>query len=255
MSVMTEERGAASSPNIQRVAEAAGVSKTTVSHVLSGKRPVAPETQARVRRVMDELGFRPNFYAQALNSTRTHTIGLIVQDLTNPYYPALARGLQAAVAASGDVVMLFDATAGGALTKTFVDNLQQRRADGVVVAVGGFDAEIELLQRSGVAVVAIGAGGHDVPVDWVSADDARIGADATSVLQRAGHTRIGLISGPAGVEPGRAVAKGSCACSRGPRRPGSSRATGTVSRAPGRSASSWAVPRATARRPSSAPTT
>jgi DNA-binding LacI/PurR family transcriptional regulator len=190
--------------NIQDVADAAGVSKTTVSHVLSGNRPVSQATREKVERVMDELGFRPNFFAQALNSKRSHTVALIAQDITNPFYPSLARGLQAAVAPMNQVVMLFDAGAGQSLMRAFVNDVIQRRVDGVVVAVSNVEDELLELQRSGIAVVAVGSGLSGFPIDWVSADDERIGSDATTHLHLAGHRRIATISGPPSAEPGTA---------------------------------------------------
>jgi DNA-binding LacI/PurR family transcriptional regulator len=178
------------------------VSKTTVSHVISGNRPVSESTRRKVERVMDDLGFRPNFFAQALNSKKSNTIALIAQDITNPFYPALARGLQTSVASADHVVMLFDAGAGHSLTRSFVDDVIQRRIDGVVVAVSNVEEELVELQQAGIAVVAIGSGLSGLPIDWVSADDERIGIDATRYLYRAGHRRIATISGPPEAEPG-----------------------------------------------------
>ncbi|WP_223694087.1 LacI family DNA-binding transcriptional regulator [Leifsonia poae] len=188
--------------NIQSVADAAGVSKTTVSHVLSGNRPVSAQTRRKVEQVMDELGFRPNFFAQALNSKKSHTVALIVQDITNPFYPALARGLQGSVADSDQAVMLFDAGAGAGLTRVFVEEIIQRRVDGVVVAVSNVEDELLELQRAGIAIVAVGSGLSGLPIDWVSADDERIGYDATMHLSGKGHQRIATISGPPSAEPG-----------------------------------------------------
>jgi LacI family transcriptional regulator len=74
------------------VAAQAGVSVTTVSHVLSGRRPVAEATRTRVLQVMEELRYRPNTLAQSLRTRRTMTVALIVPDLTNPFYPMVLRG-------------------------------------------------------------------------------------------------------------------------------------------------------------------
>lgn len=188
--------------NIQVVADAAGVSKTTVSHVLSGKRPVSAATRRHVTKVMDELGFQPNFFAQAMQSNRSNTVALIVQDITNPFYPALARGLQTSVAAQDQVVMLFDAGAGDALIHAFVKVIIQRRIDGLVVAVSGVEDDLNQLQRAGIAVVAVGGRLRGVSIDWVSADDERIASDAVTYLHHAGHRRIATVSGPRSAEPG-----------------------------------------------------
>lgn len=194
--------GAARTLNIADVAAAAGVSKTTVSHVLSGKRPVSDATRRTVERVVKELGYRPNFFAQALNSKRSHTIALLAQDITNPFYPAVARGVQKSVASSGQAVMLFDAGAGRSLTRSFIDDVIQRQIDGVVVAVSDIGDGLAALVDAGVAVVAVGSRVAQPSMDWVSADDSLIGADAVRYLHQAGHRRIAIINGPLGSEPG-----------------------------------------------------
>lgn len=204
MTPIVGSNGQGGAVTIQEVADAAGVSKTTVSHVLSGNRPVSPATRRRVERVMDELGFKPNYFAQALNSKRSQTIALIAQDITNPYYPALARGLQATLTAANHVVMLFDAGAGPNLVRAFVDEIIQRRIDGVVISVSDVEPELQELRRAGVAVVAVGSGLSGRPIDWVSSDDERIGYDATTHLVATGRQRIATITGPVPGEPGTA---------------------------------------------------
>jgi LacI family transcriptional regulator len=188
--------------NIQAVADAAGVSKTTVSHVLSGKRPVSAATRRRVEKVMADLGYQPNFFAQALNRKKSNTLALIVQDLTNPFYPALARGLQSAVGGSDQVVLLFDAGAGDRLTHAFVQDAISRRVDGVVVALSDFAEDLAELSRAGVPVVSVGPQSDQVPMDWVTANDESIGFDAVMYLADAGHERIATIAGPVTKAPG-----------------------------------------------------
>jgi DNA-binding LacI/PurR family transcriptional regulator len=188
---------------ISDVAERAGVSKTTVSHVLSGRRPVSEATRRRVTRVIEELGFQQNFFATGLSGRRSQTIALVVQDLTNPFYPALARGLQQAVAERGYVVLLADVGAGAPPVERFLGEAVQRRVDGVVVAaVDVSDRQLEPLRAAGAAVVTIGAPGHGTSTDVVSSDDERIAADAVAYLYGKGHRRLGIISGPPSAAPG-----------------------------------------------------
>jgi LacI family transcriptional regulator len=187
---------------IQDVANAAGVSKTTVSHVFSGKRPVSKSTRVKVEQVIEELRYRPNFFAQALNSKSSQTIALIAQDITNPFYPAVARGLQLAVAPSNQVVLLYDMGAGRNTMRAFMDEVIQRHVDGVVVAVSNVEDEMLELMRNRIAVVSLGSGLKGFPIDRVSADDERIAWDATTYLHFKGHRRIATISGPPSAEPG-----------------------------------------------------
>jgi DNA-binding LacI/PurR family transcriptional regulator len=153
-------------------------------------------------RVIDELGFQPNFFAQALQSSRSHTIALVAQDITNPFYPALARGVQQAVGSADYVLLLFDAGAGGQLMHAFAAEVVQRRVDGVVFAVGDAEEDLQTFRRAGIPMVAVGSRQFDFDLDWVSADDERLAADAVRHLYGRGHRRIATISGPPGVAPG-----------------------------------------------------
>lgn len=187
---------------IDDVAHSAGVSKTTVSHVLSGKRPVAPATRRHVEKVMDELGFRPNYFARALSQKRSNTIALVAQDITNPFYPALARGVQRAVSASGHVVLLFDGDSGPEATRTFIQDAIERRVDGMVVAVSDIDDELATAVRSGIPIVVVGSTASALDLDWVTADDARIAGDIVDRFVAGGHAAIATITGPQTRAPG-----------------------------------------------------
>jgi DNA-binding LacI/PurR family transcriptional regulator len=193
---------------ITAVAEAAKVSKTTVSHVLSGKRPVSQATRRNVLRVMEELGFQPNYFAQALIANRSLAVALIVQDLTNPYYPLLGRGLQRAIGQAGYVVMLFDGAAQPDVAEAAVKTAVQRRVDGVVIATAGAERAAPTLKRAGIAAVAIGSGEAVEELDWVSADDERIAYDAVTHLLNSGHRRVATITGPTDANPGAARLRG-----------------------------------------------
>jgi LacI family transcriptional regulator len=187
---------------IKAVARQANVSKTTVSHVLSGKRPVAEETRRNVLRVMEELGFQPNYFARALSANRSLAVALIVQDLTNPFYPLLGRGLQREIGAAGYVVMLFEGAADPNAAEAAMKTSIQRRVDGVVIAAANASAAAQELEQAGIPVVAVGATTTRRDLDWVSADDERIGYDAVAHLLRAGHRRIATITGALDGDPG-----------------------------------------------------
>ncbi len=190
-------------PTIEDVAAAASVSKTTVSHVLSGKRPVAAATRARVLRVIEEIGFTPSAPARSLSSGRSHTLALMVPDSTNPYYPALARGLQDAVRPAGLLVLLSDTGGSLAQERAFLSEALERRVDGLVISSFRLTlADLEPVARAGVPVVSVGLQLAGAQTDVVSADDEQIGADAVDHLADRGHTRIATIAGSGDGEPG-----------------------------------------------------
>jgi LacI family transcriptional regulator len=190
-------------PTIEDVAAAAQVSKTTVSHVLSGKRPVAPATQARVRSVIEELGFRPSALARSLTSARSHTVALMVRDVTNPFYPALARGLQESVRGAGLVVLLADAANDAAQERAALIEALERRVDGIVLSSFGLTpADLEPAVRQNVSIISVGPQLGGPLADVVSADDVQIGRDAVDHLAERGHERIATIAGPVDGQPG-----------------------------------------------------
>jgi LacI family transcriptional regulator len=184
-------------PTIDEVAAAAQVSKTTVSHALSGNRPVAAGTQARIERAIEELGYRPSALARSLKLARSHTVGLIVPDVTNPFYPALARGLQEAVASYGYLALLADTGGDGTQERRFVDEAVDRRVDGLVLSTFDLhEADLDDAVRAGIATVSIGPQLSGRGIDVVSADDERAAGDAVEYLLERGHRRIATIAGP-----------------------------------------------------------
>lgn len=96
-------------PSIEEVARRSGVSVTTVSHALSGNRPVNEATAARVREVVAELGYVPATTARNLRTGRTDVIGLIVPDIANTFFSQLARGVEDAANEVGYSLILCDA--------------------------------------------------------------------------------------------------------------------------------------------------
>src|SRR4051794_2579560 len=112
----------------------AGVSPTTVSHVLSGKRLVAEETRGTVREAIRMLGYRPNHVARSLRTRRSHMIAVVVPDVTNTFYSVLTRGLADTLSAEG--YGSYVCNTDGLLDRevTFLDDALDRGADGIVLA-------------------------------------------------------------------------------------------------------------------------
>lgn len=182
---------------IADVAEAAGVSKATVSQVLSGNRPVSKRTRGRVEEVIAKLGFQPSAVAQSLASNKSQTVALVVPDLTNPFYPTVARGLQEILGRNGYLTFVADSGAALATERGLLEDAIRRRVDGLVVAAFALQApELLPLMRHGIPLVTIGTRLEEVQADLVSADDAQIAHDATSYLFSTGRKRLATISGP-----------------------------------------------------------
>jgi LacI family transcriptional regulator len=185
---------------IAEVAELAGVSRTTVSHVLSGNRPVAATTRERVERTIDELGFRPNGLARSLRIQRSDTIALIIPDITNPYYPVLARGLDDAMSGRyRTYICNTDAVRDRELE--FVADVSDRHVDGMVIVpfqIGA--ADLGHFLDLGMPIVCLGDRVEDPRVDVVLTDDEHGALEAARHLIRRGHTRVGMIRGAEGTD-------------------------------------------------------
>jgi DNA-binding LacI/PurR family transcriptional regulator len=187
---------------IVEVARHAGVSITTVSHALSGNRRVAEATRARIDDSVRELGYRPNAFARSLRTERSHMVALIIPDITNPYYPTLARGMQDALHAGGYQTLVGSTDGRRDQERSFLNDSLQRRVDGIAFA--SFETTTRMLipvLRADIPVVSIGTTIRHRDVDCVRTDDVAGSVDATDYLIERGYTPIGMIGGPAGTSP------------------------------------------------------
>lgn len=186
---------------ILQVARHAGVSATTVSHVLSSKRPVAAAARRRVEQAIAELGFRPNGLARSLRARRSHTVGLLIPDITNPWYPVLARGLQDALAADGYHTFLCNTDSQEDRELEFLEALVDRRVDGIVLAAPRVPAgkACATILRRGIALVVAGRVGDWPGADMIEADEVDAAAAATRHLLDRGHRRVAHIAGTPGM--------------------------------------------------------
>jgi LacI family transcriptional regulator len=189
---------------IADVALLAEVSKTTVSHVLSGKRPVAQSTRKRVEEAIEELGYRPDGLARSLRSRRSHMVALMIPDITNPYYPLLARGLEEGI---GGGYRTFICNTDGAADreKEFLEEVTDRMVDGIVIDSFMMSPDkIRAVVGGRTPIILIGTTVMDAPgFDAVHSDDEHGAFDATMHLFRLGHRRVGMIQGPPGAGGGR----------------------------------------------------
>jgi LacI family transcriptional regulator len=188
--------------SITDVATQAGVSVTTVSHVLSGRRPVSESTRDRVQRIIAELGYEPNQLARSLRMRRSHTIALIIPDITNPFYPSVARGMQDAVTPAGYHVIVSNTDADPEAERAILRQMVTRRVDGICFA-GYYNHadDVAPAVAVGIPVVLLGGRKPGPGIDVLTTDDVLAGKLATEYLIGRGHQRIGFITGPPGEGP------------------------------------------------------
>lgn len=182
---------------IHDVALAAGVSVSTVSLVLSGKGRISSATGERVNAAIEQLGFVRNRQASALRGGQSGVVGLIVRDLSTPFYAELTAGLTEALEAQGRMVFLLHGGKDGEqLTQRFTLLLNQG-VDGVVIAgaAGSRDALQQLAAEKGIPVVFASRASYMDDVDTVRPDNMQAAQLLVEQLIRHGHQRIAWLGG------------------------------------------------------------
>jgi DNA-binding LacI/PurR family transcriptional regulator len=191
---------------LAEVAQKVGVSEATVSRVLNGKPGVAGATREAVLAALDVLGYeRPT----QLRGERARLVGLVLPELQNPIFPALAEVIGGGLAQNGFTPVLCTRTTGGLSEADYVSMLLDQHVSGVVFA-GGHYAEVSaphdhyrLLRSRGIPVVLVNAAIEHLDFPCVSTDDATAASQSFNHLASLGHRKIGLVVGPEDHMPSR----------------------------------------------------
>ncbi|RRO20333.1 LacI family transcriptional regulator [Saccharopolyspora rhizosphaerae] len=175
------------------VARLAGVSQMTVSRVLQDSGKVAPQTRARVLAAMREAGYRPHAAARTMRTRRTSTVGVVVADITNPFYPQLLEAVTEALDAADQRMVLWNGPDGsGAL-----ESLDEGTVDGLIfTTVTEATPQLTDAVERADPIVLLHRGLDELDCDQVTTDNAAGGRAVAEYLVTAGHTRIGFVSGP-----------------------------------------------------------
>lgn len=180
---------------IKDVAKRAGVSTSTVSRALSGKIPVDEATKEKVMKAVKELDYRPNVLAKGLKEGKTNTIGLVIPNIRNPIFPAVARGVEDEARKTGFTVVLCNTDEDLRVEQDYVDKLQKRWVDGFIFATAQKNSDHILeMKKKGFPVVLLVRQMED-KVDAVITDNLKGAYDAVSYLLKIGHQKIALING------------------------------------------------------------
>ncbi len=182
------------------IARELGLSQTTVSRALRGDPRVAPATLATVRAAAERLGYVPDAAARTLSSGRTQTVGVVVADILNPFYPEIVEVLHGELLHEGYATVLLNEPLGPDLAR----QLGGRTVDGLIVVAATLDAAfVERLPAMGIPLVLLNRYVDGADVDRVLSDNVAGGALAVEHLLGLGHRRIGLIAGPANTSTSR----------------------------------------------------
>lgn len=183
---------------IYEVAALAGVSPATVSRVFNGN-TVSEEKQRLVRDAAQQLGFTPNKTARRLRKQSSEIICLLVPDIENPFFTALARGVEDRAQESGFSVVLCNTDDDPAKELRYLQIAASEQMAGVILSPASDEVDLGAIASLGRPVVAVDRT-TPYPVDAVKIDNRAAGIAATTALVDAGFRRIACIAGPAGIE-------------------------------------------------------
>lgn len=183
---------------MKQVAERAGVSVSTVSHVINNTRVVSSDVRARVQGIIDELRYIPSAVARSLKNDKTNTIGVLVPNSSNPYFAELIRWMEDAAFQLGYNMILCNAHGGGPKQTAYLRLLMEKRIDGLVLVASGADDERDLMLRhDAVPIVQLERALPGLEADLVLAGQEEGAYEATRHLIDLGHRTIACVSGPA----------------------------------------------------------
>jgi LacI family transcriptional regulator len=181
-------------PTMKDVAARAGVGLKTVSRVVNGEPGVTPETERRVQEAIEALGFRRNDSARVLRKGSTATIGLVLEDLADPFYGPLSRAVEEVARTHGTLLINGSSAEDPQREQELVLALCARRVDGLVIIPAGDDHRyLEPELKAGVATVFVDRPAGRIDADVVLSDNYGGARDGVAHLIAHGHRRIGFI--------------------------------------------------------------
>ena len=185
--------------NMKEIAKIAGVSLGTVSHVLNNSMPVREPLRKRVMDAVDALGYQPNQLARGLRRDKTKMIGMIIPDITNPFFPAVVRGAEDVAFSHGYRLILCNTDNDHDKEIVHLNELRTYLPSGLIVIpsnLSDLTAQAESYRKSGTAVVCV----DRLPKEWngdtVTADNETGAYNATNYVLRQGHKHLAMIVGP-----------------------------------------------------------
>jgi len=198
-------------PSIYDVAERAKVSVFTVSAVINRSHQVSTKLRRRVEAAIQELEYRPNLLARSLAKRHTHTIGIIVPDISNPFFPLIVRGVEDSAQDAGYSIFLCNSDDRPEKEEHYLELLLSKQVDGILLTKtrGALSPHQQrIVSDSKVPVVQMMRVCRGFNTDAVVTDDIHGAYEAGAHLARLGYRKIGLVTGPLDVSTGRARRKG-----------------------------------------------
>lgn len=182
---------------VSDVAKLAGVSESTVSRAINDKPDISAKTKEHVLKVAKDTGYAPNLLARGLRSRKTKTIGVVITDISNPFFGTVVRGIEDVLQKKQHSIILCNTDEKYQREEESIKVLIEKRVDGLLITpVGEKNLDILRLKRYGIPFVLVGRRINLPEIPYVVNDDELGGFLATQYLINKGHRRIFYISGP-----------------------------------------------------------
>jgi LacI family transcriptional regulator len=182
---------------LKEVAEKAGVSTATVSYVLNDSRKVRPETEDRVLWAAKELGYQPNSAARSLAVGYSSIFGLIVPDISNPFFPEVTKAFQIEAATYGMETVVMDGNTEPQRTRSMVERLLSLQVPGIAFLTTQVDEPVkECVAKKGICAVYLGFGTAGPLISNIAIGQREGIREGVNHLASLGHRRVGFIAGP-----------------------------------------------------------
>ena len=184
-------------PTIKDVANLAGVHPSTVSRVINDNSRISEKTKNKVLLIIKKLGYTPNAIARGVKTKRTQTLGMLIPDITNPFFAELARGVEDAANKNNFNVILCNTDDKLKKERTYLEILRGKRVDGLILGTAHIrDKSILELEKKKFPYILVSRNIEGLDKNCVIVDDVAGGIMVTEYLTKLGHRRIAHITGP-----------------------------------------------------------
>jgi LacI family transcriptional regulator len=186
-------------PTQKELAKLAGVSSGTVSNVISGVTEVSERSRRKVLDAIKALNYQPNLIARSLRTNRTHTLGMVIPDITIPFFARVIRGAESAAREAGYYLSVLDSESNHSRETAMLEILRSQRVEGILLITAGghkWSEQESATLLSGAPIVCLDRLPSGLEVDSVCVDDFRAAEMAVLHLIEKGHTKISVITGP-----------------------------------------------------------
>jgi len=194
----------ATNVTIKQIAEEANVSGATVSRVVNNNYPVSEEVRLKVLKAISELNYQPNGVARSLKSKKTHMIGIVVADITNPYFMQIAKGVESVVSSKGYNLLFCSTNENPSREHGLLRLLNEKRVDAIVLATCDKDgSHIKHLIEHGIPVIMVDRKISGLDIDTIVEDNFNASYNITNYLISKGHKKISIVNGLLNVSTGK----------------------------------------------------